>query len=241
MIKVDPAKLQESSPLPVLGAVPWSFDLIATRAIDMARHLNATIVNEGDINTRRVKSVTFCARSIPHMLEHFRAGSLLVTSADRPDVLVAACLAAMNGVEIGALLLTGGYEMDARITKLCERAFETGLRVFMVNTNTVADLSEACRASTWKLRLTITNVLRKFRNTLLTTSTLTGLNPWTATSERSRSACLRQRSVIMLTELARKAGKRVVLPEGDEPRTVKAAAICAERGIATCELPGQLG
>lgn len=47
------------------------------------------------------------------MLEHFRAGSLLVTSADRPDVLVAACLAAMNGVEIGALLLTGGYEMDA--------------------------------------------------------------------------------------------------------------------------------
>lgn len=47
----------------------------------------------------------------------------------------------MNGVEIGALLLTGGYEMDARITKLCERAFETGLPVFMVNTNT-ADLSE---------------------------------------------------------------------------------------------------
>ncbi|XPE36821.1 DRTGG domain-containing protein [Shigella flexneri] len=36
------------------------------------------------------------------MLEHFRAGSLLVTSADRPDVLVAACLAAMNRVEIGA-------------------------------------------------------------------------------------------------------------------------------------------
>ncbi len=40
------------------------------------------------------------------------------------------------------------------------------------------------------------------------------------------------------TELARKAGKRVVLPEGDEPRTVKAAAICAERGIATCVLLG---
>ncbi|STS92280.1 phosphate acetyltransferase [Klebsiella variicola] len=43
---------------------------------------------------------------------------------------------AMNGVEIGAILLTGGYEMDARISKLCERAFATGLPVFMVNTNT---------------------------------------------------------------------------------------------------------
>ncbi|MGU0043775.1 phosphate acyltransferase [Escherichia coli] len=41
-----------------------------------------------------------------------------------------------------------------------------------------------------------------------------------------------------LTELARKAGKRIVLPEGDEPRTVQAAAICAERGIATCVLLG---
>ena len=136
VVKIDPAQLQKGSSLPVLGAVPWSFDLIATRAIDMAHHLNATIINEGDINTRRVKSVTFCARSIPHMLEHFRAGSLLVTSADRPDVLVAACLAAMNGVEIGAILLTGGYEMDARISKLCERAFATGLPVFMVHTNT---------------------------------------------------------------------------------------------------------
>ncbi|MCG5388793.1 phosphate acetyltransferase, partial [Providencia rettgeri] len=41
-----------------------------------------------------------------------------------------------------------------------------------------------------------------------------------------------------LTELARKAKKRIVLPEGDEPRTVKAASICAERGIATCVLLG---
>ncbi len=120
---IDPKALFADSPLPVLGCVPWSFDLIATRAIDMATSPERTIINEGDIKTRRVKSVTFCARSIPHMLEHFRPGSLLVTSADRPDVLVAACLAAMNGVEIGAVLLTGGYEMDARITKLCERAF----------------------------------------------------------------------------------------------------------------------
>lgn len=119
-----------------MGCIPWNFDLIATRATDMAKHLNATIINKGDIETRRIKSVTFCARSIPHMLEHFRPGSLLVTSADRPDVLVSACLAAMNGVEIGAILLTGGYQIDAPIKQLCERAFETGLPIFMVNSNT---------------------------------------------------------------------------------------------------------
>ena len=59
----------------------------------------------------------------------------------------------------------------------------------------------------------------------------------TATSERSRRLSP-PAFRYQLTELARKAGKRIVLPEGDEPRTVKAAAICAERGIATCVLLG---
>lgn len=59
----------------------------------------------------------------------------------------------------------------------------------------------------------------------------------TATSERSRRLSP-PAFRYQLTELARKAGKRVVLPEGNEPRTVKAAAICAERGIATCVLLG---
>ncbi len=233
---VDPAKLQESSPLPVLGAVPWSFDLIATRAIDMARHLNATIINEGDINTRRVKSVTFCARSIPHMLEHFRAGSLLVTSADRPDVLVAACPAAMNGVEIGALLLTGGYEMDARISKLCERAFATGLPVFMVNTNT-GQTSLSLQSFNPEVPVDDHERIEKVQEYVANYINADWIESLTATSERSRRLSP-PAFRYQLTELARKAGKRIVLPEGDEPRTVKAAAICAERGIATCVLLG---
>ena len=40
-----------SSPIRVLGCVPWSIDLIATRAVDMAKHLNAEIINEGEIAT----------------------------------------------------------------------------------------------------------------------------------------------------------------------------------------------
>ncbi|PTW63412.1 phosphate acetyltransferase [Breoghania corrubedonensis] len=42
-----------------------------------------------------------------------------------------------------------------------------------------------------------------------------------------------------MVEMARKANKRIVLPEGDEPRTLQAAAICAEKGIARCVLLGQ--
>jgi len=42
-----------------------------------------------------------------------------------------------------------------------------------------------------------------------------------------------------LVEGARRAGKRVVLPEGEEPRTVRAAAACVERRIARCVLIGE--
>ena len=41
-----------------------------------------------------------------------------------------------------------------------------------------------------------------------------------------------------LTTKAREANKRIVLPEGNEPRTIQAANICAEKGIATPVLLG---
>lgn len=42
-----------------------------------------------------------------------------------------------------------------------------------------------------------------------------------------------------LISSARQANKKIVLPEGDEPRTLQAANICAARGIAACVLLGK--
>ncbi|WP_319930818.1 phosphate acetyltransferase [Xenorhabdus santafensis] len=233
---IDPKTIFKNSPLPILGCIPWSFDLIATRAIDMAKHLKAEIINEGAISSRRIKSVTFCARSIPNMLEYFRPGSLLVTSADRPDVLITACLAAMNGVEVGAVLLTGGYAIDDSIRELCERAFSTGLPVFTVNTNT---WQTSLNLQSFSLEVPADDHERieKVQNYVAHHISSEWIDSLAAASERpnllSPPAFRYQ-----LTELARQAGKRIVLPEGDEPRTVKAASICAERGIAECVLLG---
>ncbi|WP_368500050.1 phosphate acetyltransferase [Moraxella sp.] len=43
-----------------------------------------------------------------------------------------------------------------------------------------------------------------------------------------------------VVRLAQNAKKRIVLPEGDEPRTIEAAAICQSRGIAQCVLLGDV-
>ncbi|WP_112478920.1 phosphate acetyltransferase [Vibrio variabilis] len=225
-----------TSPIRVLGCVPWKIDLIATRAVDMAEHLNAEIINEGDIAKRRIKSITFCARSLPNMIEHFKPGSLLVTSADRPDVIVAAALAAMNGVEIGAILLTGGYDVPAEIADLIKPALDTGLPIFKAQGNT---WQTSLNLQSFSLEVPADDKERiEFVNEHVA-GHIDG--PWidsllegTVGTRKLSPPAFRYQ----LTELARKAGKRIVLPEGDEPRTVKAAAICAERGIAECVLLG---
>ncbi|MCG3729725.1 phosphate acetyltransferase [Vibrio cincinnatiensis] len=225
-----------SSPIRVLGCVPWNVDLIATRAIDMAKHLKAEVINEGDINTRRIKSITFCARSIPHMIEHFKPGSLLVTSADRPDVIVAAALAAMNGVEIGAVLLTGGYDMPNEIVNLCKPAFDTGLPIFKAQGNT---WQTSLNLQSFSLEVPADDKERIEFVSEHVASHIDG--PWIDTLTEGTQATRRLSPPAFryqLTEFARRANKRIVLPEGDEPRTVKAAAICAERGIARCVLLG---
>ncbi|MDW6004362.1 phosphate acetyltransferase [Vibrio mangrovi] len=225
-----------SSPIRVLGCIPWRIDLIATRAIDMAKHLNAEIINEGEIKTRRIRSITFCARSLPNMIEHFKPGSLLVTSADRPDVMVAAALAAMNGVDIGAVLLTGGYDMPDTIMNLCRPAFESGLPIFKAQGNT---WQTSLNLQSFSLEVPADDKERiEFVNEHVA-SHIDG--PWIDSLTEGTQGVRRLSPPAFryqLTEFARRAHKRIVLPEGDEPRTVKAASICAERGIAECVLLG---
>lgn len=230
------AQAMDNHPLPVLAAIPWHINLIAARAMDVANHLNATILNKGDLETRRIKSISFCARSVEHTLNHFRPGSLLVTTADRPALVIAACLAALNGVEIGALLLTGDYELPQEVKDLCQRAFETGLPVLSVPSNTwqtsvqLHSLNLETPADD-KQRVDFTS---DYVAGTISSDWIASLSEGSDRGKRLSPPAFRYQ----LTELARQAKKRIVLPEGAEPRTVRAAAICAEKGIATCVLIG---
>ncbi|WP_285817793.1 phosphate acetyltransferase [Echinimonas agarilytica] len=224
------------SKVPLLGCIPWNFDLIAPRVADLAEHLDAEYVSKGEADLRRLRSVTFCARSIPNMIEHFKPGSLLVSSADRYDVIVAACLSAMNGTEIGALLLTGGYRPDPEIMELCKHAIEGGLPVLLIRTNT---WQTSLSLQGFNLELPIDDAERLH---LVQEHAAQYIQPeWIdqLIQRHDRTQLMSPPAFrFKLTELARNAAKRIVLPEGDEPRTVRAAAICAERGIAKPVLLG---
>ncbi|UBH28788.1 phosphate acetyltransferase [Aeromonas enteropelogenes] len=224
------------SPLRILGCIPWNTQLIAPRAKDLAKHLAAKILHKGELDSRRLQTVTFCARSIHNMIEHFRPGSLLVTSGDRSDVIVSACLSAMNGVKLGALLLTGNYHPEPQVIALCQQAMATGLPIMITGTNT------------WQTAVSLQNfnvdipeddrerieLVQDYVAGHIDKHWIESLSAKSTRSRRLSPPAFRYQ----LTELARQANKRVVLPEGEEPRTIKAAAICAERGIARPVLLG---
>jgi phosphate acetyltransferase len=220
----------------LLGSIPWSFELIAPRVLDVCKHLNAQLLNEGDYQHRRLRSVHFCAREIHNMVSILKPGALLVLSGDRSDVLVSACLATQNGTKIGALLLTGGYQPDPRIWQLCSQALETGLPVLLTNENT------------WQTSLNLHMFNQEVPaddeqriNRVMDHTAAYIDSDWVASISKDSNRALRLSPSAFrykLTQLAKQANKTVVLPEGEEPRTIKAAAICAQRNIATCILLG---
>lgn len=225
--------IQKESKLPILGAIPWNIELVACRSIDIANHLNAKIINEGEIKDRRIKYVSFCARSVANVLSHFRPDALLITSADRPEIIIAISLAVMNGLEIGGVLLTGGYEIDPAVKELCLHAFEKGLPVYSVDTNT---FQTSIDIQHFNLEIPVDDKerLENTQNYIADHIEYRWQDQLSAVHPIKRLSPPAFR--YQLTELARKAGKSIVLPEGDEPRTIKAAAICTEKGIAHCVL-----
>ncbi|HYQ28856.1 MAG TPA: phosphate acetyltransferase, partial [Polyangiaceae bacterium] len=231
-----PGLLRLSKPeFNVIGAIPENPELAACRTIDIARHLGAEVVHQGDIMTRRAKKITMLARTVPNLIDTLVAGSILVTPGDRADVVLAVALAAINKVPISGLILTGGIELPRAILDLCRSALATGLPVLKVKSNTWETATQLAQMSP---EIPIDDLERVLRGMDFVASHIDA--DWIAAhsqipvQKRMSPAAFCYR----LTELARAAKKRIVLPEGSEPRTVRAAAICAERKIARCVLLG---
>ncbi len=223
-------------PFKLLGVVPWDFELVAPRVKDLCQYLGANIINQGDMEHRRLRRVTFCARTVSNILNYFTPGTLLVTPGDRSDVLVAACLSAMNGTKLGAILLTGGFMPEPRIMTLCAQAMQTGLPILITEKDT---WSTSLQLHNFNMEVPVDDEQRieKVKNHTahcMDTAWLESLSQGVAKVRKMSPPAFRY----LLTEKARKARKTVVLPEGNEPRTIKAAAICGERDIARTILLG---
>lgn len=219
----------------LVGAIPENPVLTHARVIDIARHLDAEVLYPGEIETRRARKISLLARTVPNMLYTFEAGAILVTPADRNDVVVAVAMAALT-TPIGGLVLTGDAGFDENILKFCQRGWDTGLPVLRVSTNSWETATHLARMSPevpaddlQRAQLAMDHVAHYVDADWLATHCSLPVK-----KRLSPAAFCYQ-----ISQEARAARKRIILPEGNEPRTILAAALCAERGIARCVLLGQ--
>lgn len=224
--------------LNLLGAVPYDPLMTSPRTLDVAEHLGAAVLSEGELRTRRVVDVSLVARTVANMTHRLRPGALLVTPADRDDVILAACMAALNGVPLAGLLLTGDLEPNEQVMNLCAKAFETGLPLLSVATDSYVT---SALAAAINLEVPVDDIDR-IERVMETVAEHLRLEPLTARLSVAREPRLSPPAFLYrLVERAKLADRCIVLPEGAEPRTVVAAAHCAERGIARCLLLGVEG
>jgi len=219
----------------LLAEIPWQPDLLAPRVSDLVRELNVQVLHEGQMSSRRVQKVSVCARTIPNMTETLKPGTLMVTPGDREDIIVTTAVAALNGVPLAGLMLTGGLQPDKRVIELCRRALETGLPVLSSDTNTYDTAHMLANLST-AIPIDDPDRIEKAMAAVATRVDTDWLQEHLKVQRQSRLSPPAFR--YQLSERARTANKRIVLPEGSEPRTVQAAIICHQRGLARCVLLG---
>ena len=220
--------------LRLIAAVPYRPELSWLRVQDLVRELKPEIMYEGDLS-RRIKDVAVFAQGVPSGLHVLDDGRLIVVPGDRHEVLMAACLAALNGTPLAGVLLSAGIWPDPRVWELARAAAATSIPVLLVESDSY---QTATRVRDLDRGLAIDDV---DRIEAVTNNIADALDPAWLQSLPSPSRPRRLSPAAFryqLTERARAARALVVLPEGTEPRTVRAAVACADRGIARSVLLG---
>src|ERR1700759_2983789 len=229
------SRLFSRRPLELIGVVPDSPELTYARTIDIQRQLNAEVMNAGEMESRRVKTTHLLARTVPNLLYTFAPGAIMLTPADRSDVILAVGMAALSHIPIAGLILTGDTEPDERIIQFCRPAFETGLPLLRVKTNSYDTATRLYQLST----AVPSDDVERIEDAIDHVAQTLDIDWLISQSKKELEFRLSPAAFLhQLTEKARAVKKRIVLPEGVEPRTVKAAVICARRGIARCVLLG---
>ena len=220
--------------LRLLAAVPHRPELAWLRVRDLVRELDPRILYEGDLS-RRIKDVAVFAQGVPGGLRVLTEGRLVVVPGDRHEVVMAACLAALNGTRLAALLLSAGIAPDPRVWELTQAASATGLPILVAGDNSY-ETATRVRAVDPGLPADDLERIDGVVNTIADALDAPWLEslPGPARSRRLSPAAFRYQVV----ERARAAAATIVLPEGTEPRTLQAAVACAERGIARSVLLG---
>jgi len=222
-------------PFHFIGGIPWQASLVAPRTSDVANYLDAEILHAGEITQRRVQCIEVCARTLANTLSVYQQHTLLIFPGDREDIFVAACMSALNGVRIAGILLTGGLRPSFGVMNLCEQAIQTGIPILLVESSSFQTAAKLIQMPT-EVAVDDFELIDQAVDHVANHLDANWLRARCAIERKPRLSPAAFR--YQLIQQASQALRRIVLPEGNEPRTVMAAYQCQQRKIAQCILIG---
>ena len=219
--------------MPLLGDVPYDPILAALRLQDVCEALGLGIEQKGALANTRVLDLLVAGRGVEGLIDRLRPGALVLTAGERSDIALASGLSYLQGMRLAGLLLTCGTHLSRQVADMLRAPGLTGLPILTTPEDTfdaaaqLVALSRHVRADDFER---MEQAIKHTADHIDTTALRARIGQ--PGQLRLPPAAFRHRLVLA----ARAANKRIVLPEGDEPRTVQAAAICHNRGIARCLL-----
>jgi len=220
----------------ILGAIPYEPNLNTPRLSDLVSSLDLSVVQGSKLDAVRVREIVVGARSVEKMIDRLRPETLVVMPGDRSDIALASALAHSRGVPLAGLLLTCGAPLATPVADLMASVGSNILPILSTPDDTYATASRLAHLS-YHVSQDDSQHMEKVIDFVAEHIDTTSLRDRIGTSTEARLSPPRFRN--HLIEGARRANKRIVLPEGEEPRTLQAAVICHQKGIARCVLLGR--
>ena len=217
--------------------IPETPMLSAPLLADIVRALDGTLfAGDEALLEREAEELLVCAMNVEHVLDHLLDGQVCIAAGDRPDLVVAlvAAHAAEGTPTLAGVVLNGGYEPSTKVAELI-RGLDPHLPIVVTSHDT---LQTAQLAAGTRARAGLTSQ-RKVDTALGLFEANVDARAVAAALEVPRSDVVTPLMFeAMLTERARADVKRIVLPEGDDERVLRAAASLLSRQIVEIVLLG---
>jgi phosphate acetyltransferase len=185
---------------------------------------------------REALDVLVGAMTVPHVLDHLVDGGVVITPSDRSDVLLGVLMAhaSQNFPSLAGVFLNGGFEVPAQVERLVD-GLEPRLPVVTTSGDTY---TTATRLAAAQGRLSKESPRKVDAAMALFDEYVDG-------DELLRRLDVTPGDVVTplmfehaLVERARGQRRRIVLPEGEEERILRAAESVLLRGVADLTLLG---
>ena len=220
-----------------LGTVPCDSILPKPRLYDIARSLGAEILFGQDHLSNIAAETIIASMGFENALRYIHDGSLIITGGDRNEILLG-CITSLispSYPNISGIVLTGGLTPNNNIMELIETLSDLPLPIFSVKDNTIEAVNKINS-------LAIHVSSNDFQKIDIAKSLVHQHVDYEKINDKLKLEKIRKKTPDIfkyeILERACSEKKRIVLPEGEDDRTLKAAVWAREREIADIVLLG---